>query len=315
MKLMYGNVRYDRILQPVSGKAVPVYRGEVLRIAQIEGGQCVDFNCYNLHDYKDHMSVGPSAGFRRVKGDVIMTRHPKNRPMLAILQMPVTCVTDVIAPGCSASLFERRTGLKDHTNCQDTFSQCIAEYGLNAEDIHNSFNLWMNSAWTEGGKYYSSPNRNTGKKGDFVDFLALMDVLAVPVICGGGDVSRGSNYWFKPIQMQIFETSDDLQRITQDYIAKYPSKSLDEPGKAIRTERELRIVSNYQPHFKNYPLEIHEFFVELTNEDYHNLQKLKKMGLGDDDEDVLRSAVIEWYIDKYNAPNSPIPRYSSDPSF
>ena len=308
MTTQYGKPRFDLTLQPVSGVAVPVYKGEVLRIAQVEGGQCVDFNCYNLHDYKEHMSVGPSAGFRKVKGDVVMTRHPWACPMLAILEMPDTCVTDVIAPGCSAPLFQRRTGLDDHTNCQHTFSQCIAEYGLSAEDIHNSFNLWMNSAWTEDGKYFSSPNRNTGKKDDYVDFLALMDVLAVPVTCGGGDVSRGSNYWFKPIQVQIFEASDDLMALTQDYIAKYPAKDLDEPVKPIRTKRGLTPVPGYAPRFKNYPLEIHEFTIELTDEDYRNLQILKQMGLGDDDEDALRSAVIEWYVNNYNTDNSPIPR-------
>ncbi len=304
----YGKTRFDITLQPVSGKAVPVYRGEVLRISQVEGSQCVDFNCYNLHDYKEHMSVGPSAGFRKVKGDVVMTRHPKSRPMLAILEMPDSCVTDVIAPGCSAPLFKRRTGMADHTNCQHTFSECIAEYGLDAEDIHNSFNLWMNSAWTEDGKYFSSPSRNTGKKGDHVDFLALMDVLAVPVTCGGGDVSRGSNYWFKPVQIQIFETSDDLQNLTQDYTGRYLTKNSNEPAKPIRTKRELEPVPGYQPHFKNFPLKISEFSVELTDEDYHNLQILKQMGLGDDDEDAIRSAVIEWYVTNYNIADSPIRR-------
>jgi hypothetical protein len=288
--------------------AVPVYQGEVLRIAQVEGSQCVDFNCYNLHDYKEHMSVGPSAGFRKVKGDVIMTRHPRSRPILAILEMPKTCVTDVIAPGCSSPLFKRRTGLDDHTNCQHTFATCIAEYGLAAEDIHNSFNLWMNSGWTEDGKYYSSPDRNTGKKGDYVDFLVLMDILAVPVTCGGGDVSRSSNYWFKPIQVQIFETSDNLQTLTQNYIAKYPISNTDESVKLIRTKRELAAIPGYTPQFKNYPLQIHELAIELTDEDYSNLQILKQMGLGDDDEDALRSAVIEWYVANYSTPDSPIPK-------
>jgi len=307
MTTAYGNVRFDIILKPVSGKAVPVYKGEVLRITQVDGGQCVDFNCYNLHNYKEHMSVGPSAGFRKVKGDLVMSRHPWARPMLAILEMPESCVTDVIAPGCSSSLFKRRTGIDDHTNCQHTFSQCIAEYGLNAEDIHNSFNLWMNSAWTEDGKYFSSPNRNTGKKGDHVDFLALMDVLAVPVTCGGGDVSRGSNYWFKPVQVQVLETSDELRALTHDYISRYPAKDTDEPAKPIRSKRELEAIPGYQHHFKNYPLRIHEFSIELTVEDYLNLQKLERMGLGDDDEDALRSAVIEWYVTNYNAAALPVP--------
>lgn len=312
MKHKYGKERFDLIVQPVSGKAVPVYQSEILRITQVEGGQCVDFNCYNLHDYKEHMSVGPSGGFRKIKGDMVMTNQPRNRPMIAILEMPVNCITDVIAPGCSASLFERRAGIENHTNCQDTFSECIGEYGLNAENIHNSFNLWMNSSWTLEGKYFSSPNRNTGKKGDYVDFLALMDMLAVPVTCGGGDISRGSNYWFKPIQIQIFETTDELKTLTQNYIERYQTKSSkaleNSRIKDIRTERELQPVPGYQPYFKNFPLKIQEFSIKLTGEDYQNLQTLKKMGLGNDDEDALRSAVIEWYISNYNIANSPIPR-------
>src|SRR3990170_5902439 len=33
---------------PVSGKAIAMRRGEVLRIRQLSGGQCVDFNAFNL---------------------------------------------------------------------------------------------------------------------------------------------------------------------------------------------------------------------------------------------------------------------------
>src|SRR4051812_42077101 len=53
-----GAVRYEEILQPVTGRAVPVMQGEILKIELLEGPQCVDFNCFNLHDYKDRMSVG-----------------------------------------------------------------------------------------------------------------------------------------------------------------------------------------------------------------------------------------------------------------
>ena len=312
MRPEYGKTRFDLILKPVSGKAVPVYKGEVLRIAQVEGGQCVDFNCYNLHDYKEHMAVGPSGGLRKKKDDLVMTNPARNRPMLAILEMQESCVTDIIAPGCSAPVFERRAGIEAHTNCQDTFSECIGEYGLTPDDTHNSFNLWMNSSWTSDGKYYSSSDRNTGKKGDYVDFLALMDVLAVPVTCGGGDFSRGSNYWFKPIQIQIFKTSDDLNVLTNDYIARHQPKTSrgleDYRVKDIRTQRELEALAGYAPRFKNFPLQISEFAIELTDDDYLNLQKLQQMGLGDDDEDGLRSAVIEWYISNYNTAGSPIPR-------
>src|SRR3970040_1294661 len=72
----YGPKREDIILQPVSGKALEVYRGEVLRIIQIEGEQCVDFNAFNLHYYKEYLGVSNTRSrnaFRVKKGDLIWT--------------------------------------------------------------------------------------------------------------------------------------------------------------------------------------------------------------------------------------------------
>ena len=43
-------------LQPATGKATPVNRGEIIRIEQIGNGQVLDFNAYNLHDYKEHFN-------------------------------------------------------------------------------------------------------------------------------------------------------------------------------------------------------------------------------------------------------------------
>ena len=53
----YGPLREELVIQPVTGKAVPVYAGEVLRVSQVEGGTCVDYNAYNLSDYKGKQIV------------------------------------------------------------------------------------------------------------------------------------------------------------------------------------------------------------------------------------------------------------------
>ncbi len=299
---LYGKARFEMVLQPISGKAVPVYQGEVLRITQVDGAQCVDFNCFNLHDYQEHMSVGHMRhdyGFRIKKGDLIRSNPNRYNPMMAILEMPETCVTDLLGARCWAALFEMRFGFGIRTNCQDTIAECIGEYGLTPDDVHDSFNMWMNSEWTVSGEYLPGGQRNTGKKGDYVDLLALMDVLAVPLLCGAGDVGRVSSYWFKPMQIQIFECSDETKGLTQDYLNKYKLKSSKGVEsfriKDIRTERELKPIPGYEPHFINFPLQIQEIAIELTDEDYEQVQNLKMQGLGEDDEDVVRSAVLAWY--------------------
>ncbi|MEO8296849.1 MAG: DUF1989 domain-containing protein, partial [Burkholderiales bacterium] len=39
----------EYVMAPGTGKALALQAGQLLRIEQIEGGQCVDFNCFNLH--------------------------------------------------------------------------------------------------------------------------------------------------------------------------------------------------------------------------------------------------------------------------
>ena len=68
-------------------KPIPVHKGEILRIKQIEGGQCVDFNCFNLNDHKEYMSVGHMRreGFRTAQDRFIWSNPPRYRPMMKIL--------------------------------------------------------------------------------------------------------------------------------------------------------------------------------------------------------------------------------------
>lgn len=302
MMAPHGKIRFDLVLEPVSGKAVPVYKGEVLRITLVEGPQCVDFNCYNLHDYKEHMSVGhirSRKGFRPKKGDVLMSNPSRYNPMMAIIEMPQTCVTDVLGSRCWGALWEILYGFDIHTNCQDTLAECIGEYGLTPDDVHCSFNMWFNTGWVDDGRFLVDARRNTGKKGDYVDLLALMDVLAVPAICGGSGKAT-CNYISKAIQIQIFEPSNLPRELTQEYLSRYSGlknqRTLESfRTKDIRTQRELTPIKGYEPHFINFPLKRQEFTIELTDEEDKQVQHLKWLGLGEDDEDAVRSAVMEWY--------------------
>ena len=76
----YGTKRVELILEPVTGKALPVYRGEVLRMVQVDGQQCVDFNAYSLYDYKEFMEAtghrAPSHWRNRTFPDARKATHP-----------------------------------------------------------------------------------------------------------------------------------------------------------------------------------------------------------------------------------------------
>jgi len=298
--ISYGKERFDLVLQPISGQAVPVYAGEVLRIIQVEGEQCVDFNAFNLHDYKERMDVGcsrGSTGFRPKKGDILSSNPPRYRPMIGILEMSPTCQTDVLGRTCHATLFEMYFGLERHTNCQDTIAEAISEYGLTPDDVHDSFNMWMNSEWDSTGKTFTMAN--TGRKGDFVDLVAFFDILAVPLMCGSGDIRWTSNFSLKPIQIKVFEASSDTKAIVDQVRTRHGrfknQRTVDHfRVKDIKADRELRPVPGWKPQFVNFPLEVEDMAVKLDQAEYRKAVSLQEQGFGKDVGDVVRRAVMIW---------------------
>ncbi len=49
--------------------------------------------------------------------------------------------------------------------------------------------------------------RTPRARGDYVELLALIDVLAVPNVCGA-DVMMTSNFELKPLKLTVFEATD-----------------------------------------------------------------------------------------------------------
>lgn len=304
----YGQMREDILLQPVSGKALPIYKGEVLRIMQDAGGQCVDFNCFNLHDYKEAMSVGQMRrqGLRVVEGDYVLSAASRSNLLMYIQEMPTTCITDLIGSRCSPELFEVTWGYELHTNCQDTLAECIGEYGLTPDNTHDSFNMWMYTGWDDRGRW--GIRRNEGKPGDYVDLLALMDVLAVPIVCGSGDITGISNFLLKPIRVQAFESSAETNALAEEHLDRWgrlrSQRTLaDFRITDIRTKLELVSDPTYEPQFVNFPLQFQDIEIELSAEDYDQVRRLIAAGMADDDEDAIRSAMMQWYLRNRSEPN------------
>ena len=118
---------------------------------------------------------------------------------------------DVLFPRCSAFLYESAYGFDVHTNCHDIQAEAQREYGLTPDDVHDSFNFFMCTEVARDGT--ASITRQDSKPGDYVELLAMMDVLAIPNVCGA-DVMRTSNFALKPIKVTIFDASEaDLGKV------------------------------------------------------------------------------------------------------
>ncbi len=160
----------ESVIEPGTGKAIELLQGQILRVEQIEGGQCADFNCFNLHDYKEFMHCGRTRtvhGFHPTKGSFMWSAPPRERAMLYILEDTVGR-NDVLFPRCSAYVYEASYGFAVHTNCHDIQAEAQREYGLTPDDVHDSFNLFMCTGVDADGHAFMT--RQTTKPGDHKGF-------------------------------------------------------------------------------------------------------------------------------------------------
>ena len=287
-------------IEPGTGKALELRRGQVLRIEQTSGRQCADFNCFNLHDYKEFFHTGRTRhlhGLHPTKGDFLWSAPPRERPMMAIIEDTVG-TNDVLYPRCSAFLFEHHYGLAVHTNCHDIQAEAQREFGLTPDDVHDSFNFFMHTGVDAAGRPFIA--KNTAKRGDYVELLALMDVLAIPNVCGA-DVMMTSDFELKPLKLTVFEGVDrDWSRISEPPRLKNQRSPSEFKVKNIKADRELYRDSSYRPEFTNVPLQISELEVKLTDDEIAWIQQLKSTGkYGESDAEVLRYVFFTWWIGKF----------------
>jgi uncharacterized protein YcgI (DUF1989 family) len=295
----YGRLREELVMQPVTGKAIPVYSGEVLRISQVEGGTCVDYNAYNLHDYKEYLDCGfnRNRGNSVGKGAIVWTGSPRGRPMYVILDHSDRFHQYYQGHRCNGIMNELEYGFVGHPNCQDTFAETIREYGLTPDDVHDSYNLWMQVVVTPDGKRQFHWNK--ARKGDYVDLLAVIDTLSVPVICGG-DISCLNNFDPKPMRAQVFAASAatrELVDLVQKRFGGMRAQETPENFKkgGVLAQRKLVRDPSYVPAFIPPPKKT-TLDVTLTPEAERQLEKFLATGnYLTCKEEALLQTFLRWF--------------------
>jgi len=292
---------FTGVLEPGTGKAYELLAGQVMRIEQIEGNQCVDFNCFNLHDYKEYMHCGRTRtlhGVNPTEGSFMWSAPPRERAMAYILRDTVG-YNDVMFPRCSANLYESVYGLATHTNCHDIQAEAQREYGLTPDDVHDSFNLFMSTGVTPEGMPYIT--RQHSHPGDHIEVLAMFDLLAVPNVCGA-DIMKTSNFSIKPVRISIYTASPaDLAKVPA-LPARVPSQRspADFKNARIKADRELSRDPAYVPAFTNTPIVYRDYPIDLSAEEVALLQSAKLGDIyGDDDAAALRDIVFSWWEENY----------------
>lgn len=282
------------VLEPGTGKAIELAAGQLLRIEQIDGGQCVDFNCFTMADYREYFHAGRTRtlhGVNPTAGDMLWSAPPRERALMYILADTAGC-NDVMFPRCSANMYESVWGFADHTNCSDIQAEAIREYGLTPDDVHDSFNLFM--ATRVDGAMPTIVRQST-KPGDHVELLALVDLLAVPNVCGS-DVQFTSNFSIDPVRITVSTASAaDVAAVPALPVYRTQRTSRDFRQPAIRSERRLRRDEAYVASFTNVPLPATVVTVTLDAGELAALHQVGRWDVYDDVETVLRDVLLSWW--------------------
>ena len=297
----YGASRLEVVLEPVTGKAVEVRRGEVLRIEQLVGGTCVDFNAFNLHDHKEFLDCGFTRSFQSFdprKGEFIWTNSPRGRPMFGILEIADTCELDIVGHRCNRVFQELGWEEPAHPNCQDSLAEAIREYGLTPDDVHDSFNLWMATTIDPRGQAHvqlesrpqgrhDRPARDVRRPGRVAASAGSATWSASTTTASSRSRSRSSRAPTPTNEL----VDRDRGPLGKDGVTGHEEDMASTP---VLSSRALKRDPDYAPRYLPVP-ETVKLEVELGPEETTVVDGLVRTGVyGADEGEALRAAFMRW---------------------
>ena len=201
------------VIPKCSAKAFVVKKGQVLRVIAHEGKQVADIRFLNAHNYKEQASpilsrainsmecIGGNKKLRK-----IYSKYPWENVMVTVIDDKAG--HHYFASCCSPKMREilgERLLSSEHLTCSELFDKCLKPYHLSMQDLESAgvFNLWMVVRFSDDENGTMINERPSCEKGDYIDFLAEMDLLVAAALCA--DSSIINDFEPKGLKYQILE--------------------------------------------------------------------------------------------------------------
>ena len=193
-------------LEPQTGAAFELKRGELLRVIDIEGEQVADLTAFARDDTREWLSSGRSIDYANTiyltKGHTLYSN--RSRPMFTIVDDHVGRHDFLLTP-CSRETFEIIYKNADyHPSCFENLHTKLKRFGIEPDAVPTTFNIFMNVEVAPNGQLSILPPRS--KAGDAITLRAEMDLIV-------GHTARSAEmsntYRFKPIGYEISEGEGD----------------------------------------------------------------------------------------------------------
>jgi uncharacterized protein YcgI (DUF1989 family) len=167
---------------PGAAAVLELQRGDIVRVEQLSGGQCVDLVAWSRSDARERLSAARTrviAGASPGLGDALWSGPPYERPLLALIADSAPG-HDLLFPACSAREYAA-VGCLPEPSCVGVQAAAAAAFGLEPADLPDPLNLWLRAELAADG---SLGWRSTATSpGDHVELLALAPLLVIVNPC------------------------------------------------------------------------------------------------------------------------------------
>lgn len=190
-----------RHIDPQSGTAFKLKRGQILRVIDPMGEQVSDLMAYREEDLDEYLSSGRTIDYANTiyvtSGHILYSN--RSNPMFTILNDQVGRHDFLLTP-CSPETFKIiYNNHAHHPSCFANLVQNLAPYGIAPDSIPTTFNIFMNVKIGENGELTIDPPLS--KAGQYIELRAEMDMVVGVTACSA---EMSNNYSFKPIDIQIY---------------------------------------------------------------------------------------------------------------
>ncbi len=219
------------VVQPREGGCFRAGAGQFFRITSVEGPQVGDLNLWAANDLSERFFSGKTRALHGTHvgtGDRLWSCLPYLRPMATIVEDTLDWygfdqygggVHDVIGTRCDPYTHRLLSGGEYHHCCHSNLTRALAgETGLPVTEaeghVHDVLNVFMCTGFRrDTGQYFmkASPVR----PGDYIEFLAEIDLLGALSACPGGDCSSTHSSDAAacfPLLVEVFEPADGALR-------------------------------------------------------------------------------------------------------
>ena len=192
-------------LEPQTGTALEIRRGQLLKIIDPAGEQVSDLISFGAADRAEWLSSGRTIDYANTiyltTGHILYSN--RSRPMWTILEDTVGRHDFLLTP-CSPETFSilyKTTG--HHPSCFENLSRGLAPFGIEPDAIPTSFNVFMNVDVLPSGELRILPPRS--RRGDRIVLRAEMDMIVGVTACSA---ELSNNGRFKPIDVRVYADPD-----------------------------------------------------------------------------------------------------------